>query len=68
MNKGNTGLLAAIVGFSLRFPGVIIALACLLVGYGFYTFVWAKYDVFPEFVPPQVVIQTEAPGLAPEQV
>ena len=28
----------------------------------------AKLDVFPEFVPPQVVIQTEAPGLAAEQV
>ena len=28
----------------------------------------AKLDVFPEFAPPQVVIQTEAVGLASEQV
>ncbi|ODS89990.1 MAG: acriflavin resistance protein [Devosia sp. SCN 66-27] len=63
-----TGLLAAIVGFSLRYRGVVIALALVLVGYGFYAFTGAKYDVFPEFAPPQVTIQTEAPGLSPEQV
>jgi CzcA family heavy metal efflux pump len=28
----------------------------------------ATLDVFPEFAPPQVVIQTEAPGVAPEDV
>ncbi len=68
MNRAKPGIIAGIVGFSLRFPGVIIALACLLVGYGIYSLLRAKYDIFPDFVPPQVVIQTEAPGLAPEQV
>ncbi len=67
-NDVRTGWLAAIVGFSLRYKGVVIALAMLLAGYGFYAFSGAKYDVFPEFAPPQVTIQTEAPGLAPEQV
>lgn len=61
-------MLAAIVRFSLRFRGVIIALACVLFGHGLYTLSRAQYDVFPEFAPPQVVIQTEVPGLAPEQV
>ena len=61
-------MLTAIVRFSLRFRGVIIALSCILAGYGLYTLSQAKYDVFPEFSPPQVVIQTEAPGLSPEQV
>ena len=57
-----------IVHFSLRFRGTVVALACLLVGYGLYVAVHAKLDVFPNFVPPEVVIQTESPGLSPEQV
>jgi CzcA family heavy metal efflux pump len=68
MIKANGGILTAFVSFSLRFRGVIIALASLLAGYGLYSFSRAKYDVFPEFAPPEVVVQTEAPGLSPEQV
>lgn len=63
-----SGLQAAIIAFSIRFRGVVIALACLLLLYGAYSLHRAKYDVFPEFAPPQVGIQTEAPGLTPEQV
>ena len=61
-------MLQAIVQFSLRFRGVIVALACVLLGYGLYVASHAELDVFPDFVQPQVVVQTEAPGLAPEQV
>src|SRR5262245_3830756 len=61
-------MLNALVSFSLRFKGVILALAFLLLGYGIYAFFQAPYDVFPEFAPPLVEIQTEAPGLSPEQV
>src|SRR5678816_1024524 len=61
-------MINAIVTFSLRFRGVVVALACLLLGYGLYVTAHAKLDVFPDFVQPQVAIQTEAPGLAPEQV
>ena len=61
-------MLRALVEFSIRFRGVVIALACLIVGYGIHTAMRAKLDVFPEFAPPQVVIQTEAVGLASEQV
>ena len=61
-------MLNAIVRFSLRFRGVILSLSLALLGYGLYTLTQAKYVVFPEFAPPRVSIQTEAPGLSPEQV
>lgn len=61
-------MLRAIVGFSLRFRGVVIALACLAFGFGIYSALTAKLGVFPNFAPPQVVVQTEAPGFASEQV
>jgi len=63
-----TGPQAAIVAFAIRFRGIVAALACVLVAYGVYALGRAKYDVFPEFAPPQVSIQTEAVGLTPEQV
>src|SRR5712691_2537953 len=61
-------MLSAIVHFSLRFRGIVIAIACLIVLYGLYKTEHARLGVFPEFAPPQVTIQTEAPGLSPEQV
>jgi CzcA family heavy metal efflux pump len=61
-------MLRTIVERSLRFRGVVIALACVAAGYGLSATFSAKRDVFPEFAPPQVVIQTEAPGLSPEEV
>ncbi len=61
-------MLQALVRFSLRYRGVVVVLAGVLLGYGIYVAANAKLDVFPNFVQPQVVIQTECPGLAPEQV
>jgi CzcA family heavy metal efflux pump len=61
-------VLNAIVRFSLRFRGVAISLACALLIYGIYSLSRVPFDVFPEFAPPQISIQTEAPGLSPEQV
>lgn len=59
---------AALLRFSIRFRGIVVILACIVLGYGIYSLQQAKSDVFPEFAPPQADIQTEAPGLAPEQV
>src|SRR5487761_2239495 len=61
-------MLTPIVRFAVRFRGVVIALAILLAGYGLFALSQARLDVFPEFAPPQVQVQTEAPGLSPSQV
>jgi CzcA family heavy metal efflux pump len=61
-------MLNAIVRFSIRFRGIAISLACALLVYGVFSLSHVPYDVFPEFAPPEVSIQTEAPGLSPEQV
>src|ERR1700704_58782 len=61
-------MLNHIVHFSLRFRGIVVVLACVLTGYGIYTAYHAKLDVLPNFVPPQVTVETEAPGLSSEQV
>jgi CzcA family heavy metal efflux pump len=61
-------MLQGIIQFSLRFRGIVVALSCLVFAYGVFVATRAKLDVFPDFVPPQVTIQTEAPGLSPEQV
>ncbi|MFM9916134.1 MAG: efflux RND transporter permease subunit [Rhizobacter sp.] len=56
-------MLAAIVRFSVRHAGLVLGLAVALTGFGLLRMSGASLDVFPEFAPAQVVIQTEAPGL-----
>lgn len=61
-------MLKRIIQFSLQHKWIISVLGLLLFGYGAYTLANIRYDVFPEFAPPQVVIQTEAPGLSADDV
>jgi len=61
-------LIAFIVRQSIRYGGVVVALALTVILYGVYVLGRANLDVFPEFSPSQVVIQTEAPGLSAELV
>ncbi len=61
-------MLRRIVQLSLQYRGVTVAIACLVGLYGIYIAEKTKLDVFPEFAPPQIVIQTEAPGLSAEEV
>lgn len=62
------GLIGGIITFSLSHRFVVLSLAALLAIVGALSLGSANYDVFPDFAPPQASIQTEAPGLAPEQI
>lgn len=61
-------MIGALIRFSIRFPGIVLSLAALLLVYGGYVLQGIRLDVFPEFAPNMVVIQTEAPGLGSELV
>src|ERR1700761_2441489 len=61
-------MLKRLVDLSLHARGVVITLAIAFICYGLFVTKNAKLDVFPEFVQPQATVQTESPGLAPEQV
>jgi CzcA family heavy metal efflux pump len=61
-------MLAAIVRASLRNPRIITALAFLTALLGVAALLAASFDVFPDFAPPHVLVQTEAPGLDATQV
>lgn len=61
-------MLAALIGSSLRQRALVMAIAAVLTVLGVRSAMSAKFDVFPEFAPPIVEVQTEAPGLATEDV
>src|SRR5579872_895597 len=57
-----------LVSNSLRLRVIILALSIVLIVFGVQTLKHTPLDVFPEFAPPRVEIQTEAPGLSTEEV
>jgi CzcA family heavy metal efflux pump len=61
-------MLTWLISSSVRGRVVVMALSALLIIYGIRTARTAPLDVFPEFAPPKVEIQTEAPGLSTEEV
>lgn len=61
-------MLKTIVETSLRLRVLVIALAVVLLIVGVQTARHTPLDVFPEFAPPLVEIQTEAPGLSTDEV
>lgn len=61
-------MLSRLIVASVHGRVVVLALCGLLMTYGLRTIQNAPLDVFPEFAPPKVEIQTEAPGLSTEEV
>ena len=61
-------MLSRLITTSVHGRVVVLALCVLLVAYGYRTIQTAPLDVFPEFAPPKVEVQTEAPGLSTEEV
>ena len=57
-----------IIGSSLRYRYLVVAAAAALVFFGAQTLGHQKVDVFPEFAPISVEIQTECLGLSPSEV
>ena len=61
-------MLSAIIKWAIARRWLVIVGAMILSIWIFRTIVQMPLDVFPPFAPPQVEIQTEAAGLAPEEV
>src|SRR5262245_37479582 len=61
-------MLTALISNSIRLRVVVLALCAVLLVVGSRSIRRAPLDVFPEFAPPLVEIQTEAPGLSTNEV
>ncbi|MFB2768994.1 efflux RND transporter permease subunit [Pelatocladus sp. BLCC-F211] len=61
-------MLSAIIKWAIARRWLVILGTIIVTVWIFRTIIQMPLDVFPSFAPPQVEIQTEAPGLAPEEV
>jgi|HubBroStandDraft_1064217.scaffolds.fasta_scaffold00036_76 CzcA family heavy metal efflux pump len=61
-------MLATIVRGSLANPRIVTALSLLIALLGVGALLTARLDVFPDFAPPHLLVQAEAPGLDATQV
>jgi Cu/Ag efflux pump CusA len=59
---------SSLIKFSIRYAGVIIGLALITILYGIIQIKNSPLNVFPEFSPTQVIIQTESPGFSADLV
>ncbi len=61
-------MLNAVIRFALRYRALVVLLSAVLLVYGSYLATQMPIDVFPDLDRPRVIIITECPGLATEEV
>lgn len=61
-------MLSGLIQASLHLRLLVVTVALAIVFLGVNSLRQSKMDVFPEFAPPRIEVQTEAPGLSTEEV
>ncbi|MFO0800525.1 MAG: efflux RND transporter permease subunit [Gemmataceae bacterium] len=61
-------MLNGVIRLALRYRGLVLLLALVVMVYGSYLATTLPIDVFPDLDRPRVVLLTECPGLSPEEV
>jgi CzcA family heavy metal efflux pump len=61
-------MMRSVVGWSLRYRGIVLGLAAITLLFGFLKLPSMPRDVLPEFTPPYVEVHTEALGLSADEV
>ena len=60
-------MLNGVIRLALRYRGLVLLLAVVVMAYGGYLATELPIDVFPDLDRPRVVLLTECPGLSPEE-
>jgi CzcA family heavy metal efflux pump len=68
MAPARRSLMGATIATSLRFRHLVAALGALVMAVGFVVLPSSRLDVFPEFAPPRVIVQTVCLGLSTADV
>lgn len=61
-------MLNNLILWSIHNRFLVVVLSVVWAVAGVYLSLRTNVDVFPDFAPPQVVLQIEAPGMVPEEV